>query len=321
MQAARGAAALAKRCRATQIFAVANITPDSFSDGGWVERGTAAGTGTAGEATAAFLEREFARMAEQGAEVIDVWVRRREYRPGQLRGDPGGGGTTARPRPARRRPAARAAPGPLSDMCSFSIDTLNSATARLALDHGFRIVNDVSGGRHDPGILALVAAEPSVRYVMMYCKHATGRADLADDQVDVASKVVRFFDQQVPAALRAGVRREQLIIDPGQGAFVSMQPEDSAELMRRGSELRERYGVPVLLGPSRKGFLKALVSRDFGAGQRCGASLAAALFAVQCGADYIRVHDVLATRQLLDAHAWLLESSQRALPPLAPPAA
>eukprot|EP01062_Namystynia_karyoxenos_P047441 TRINITY_DN35787_c0_g1_i1.p1 TRINITY_DN35787_c0_g1~~TRINITY_DN35787_c0_g1_i1.p1 ORF type:complete len:354 (+),score=103.63 TRINITY_DN35787_c0_g1_i1:117-1064(+) len=315
MQAARGAAALAKRCRATQIFAVANITPDSFSDGGWVERGTAAGTGTAGEATAAFLEREFARMAEQGAEVIDV---------GGESTAPGSSAVTQEEEARRLGPALRAAGQLLAqrpDMCSFSIDTLNSATARLALDHGFRIVNDVSGGRHDPGILALVAAEPSVRYVMMYCKHATGRADLADDQVDVASKVVRFFDQQVPAALRAGVRREQLIIDPGQGAFVSMQPEDSAELMRRGSELRERYGVPVLLGPSRKGFLKALVSRDFGAGQRCGASLAAALFAVQCGADYIRVHDVLATRQLLDAHAWLLESSQRALPPLAPPAA
>jgi dihydropteroate synthase type 2 len=105
---------------------------------------------------------------------------------------------------------------------------------------------------------------------------------------EIFDRVAAFFDARVRALTDAGIARDRLILDPGMGQFLGTDPENSLILLRRLPELRARYGLPLLVSVSRKGFLRKLVNRpplESGA-----ASLAAELFAEAQGADYIRTH-------------------------------
>jgi dihydropteroate synthase len=100
-----------------------------------------------------------------------------------------------------------------------------------------------------------VLADSDAHYVMMYCKNPTGRADLDKrnhKEKDIVKIVTDFFDLQIPQALQAGMRREQLMLDPGMGSFVSIDPDDSRALLKAIPLLRERYGLPLYVGTSRK---------------------------------------------------------------------
>ena len=101
-------------------------------------------------------------------------------------------------------------------------------------------------------------------------------------------RVLRFFDGRLADLVQAGIARERLILDPGMGFFLGTDPEASFTVLRRLPELAARYGLPLLVSVSRKSFLRKVTGRS--AAEAGPASLAAELFAVRQGADYIRTH-------------------------------
>lgn len=109
---------------------------------------------------------------------------------------------------------------------------------------------------------------------------------------EIFARVTRFFDARIKALTAAGVARDRLILDPGMGQFVGADPRNSLILLRRLPELRARYGLPLLVSVSRKGFLRKLTGQPM---EKIGpATLAAELFAAGQGADIIRTHDAAA---------------------------
>jgi dihydropteroate synthase type 2 len=129
---------------------------------------------------------------------------------------------------------------------------------------------------------------------------------------EIFDRIVRFFDTRIAALTGAGVARERLILDPGMGQFIGADPENSLIVLRRLPELKARYGLPLLVSVSRKGFLRRLVNRQ--ATEAGAASLAAELFAEANGADYIRTH---APGALQDGLKILKAIGKTRCPPLA----
>ena len=154
-----------------------------------------------------------------------------------------------------------------------------------------------------------------MKYVMMYCKNDSGKADkqLIIYPQWIVDTVIEFFQTQIAIAAQAGIHREQIILDPGMGAFVSQDPDDSIRLLQAIPLIKKTFDLPIHICTSRKWFLGKLVqlpSWERGVGgdlnldnwpaDRVGSSLATTLFAAQQGADYLRVHDVRWTRQGID---------------------
>jgi dihydropteroate synthase len=262
------------RPRRPAIWGILNVTPDSFSDGGrHASLDAAVAHGLA--------------LARDGADVLDV------------------GGESTRPGAApvpeaeeRRRvvPVVRALreagfAGPLS------VDTRSAAVASDALDEGAGIVNDVSAGGHDPGMLGLVAASRCGLVLM----HMRGTPETMQSDVrygDVCAEVRAFLLERVRAAEAAGVEPGRLWIDPGIGFG---KTREHNEALLADLESLVGTGIPVLVGASRKAFLGAITGRAVG--ERLAASLACAARAAQAGAAAVRVHDVAETRDLLDVLA------------------
>jgi dihydropteroate synthase len=251
---------------------IVNVTPDSFSDGGvHLDRDRAVAAGMA--------------MAEAGADIIDV------------------GGESTRPHSSSTDPTEeRARVIPVVDALAragltVSIDTRHADTMGAALEVGAQIVNDVSALAYDPAAAPLVAAR-GCPVVLMHMRGVPATMQAHASYADVAAEVVAELSERVAAALAAGVRREQIAIDPGIG--FAKQATHSVELLRRLPELAS-LGFPVVVGVSRKAFIGRLSGvsepRD-----RLAGSLAAGLFAVSRGAAVLRVHNVLETVQAL--HVW-----------------
>jgi dihydropteroate synthase len=185
------------------------------------------------------------------------------------------------------------------DAC-VSIDTTSAEVAAACLDAGACAVNDVSCLR-DPE-LAKVCAAHGAPLILMHARgtqsEMKGFSAYADSAyADVVDDVIREWREAADRAEKCGVSRDMLVMDPGLG--FAKNARHSMELLRRTRDIVREAGVPVLVGASRKSFLKiagaAAEPRD-----RVGASLAAALFAVRAGAAIVRVHDVALTREALD---------------------
>ena len=246
------------------VMGVVNVTPDSFSDGGrFIEPDKAIGHART--------------MAEQGADILDI---------GAESTRPYGG---AKPVPLEDE-IARLAPvlpqavklGP-----PVSIDTIKAEVAAWALDQGAVIVNDVWGLQHDPAMAPLVAKR-GVPVIVMHNRQS------ADDSIDIMSDVAAFFLRSIEIAGRAGIAREQIVLDPGIG--FGKTPEQSIVCLARLAELK-RFGLPILVGASRKRFINAVIPSP--PGERIGGSIASHLLAVKSGASIVRVHDVAETVQAL----------------------
>jgi dihydropteroate synthase len=249
------------------VMGILNVTPDSFSDGGrFLDPQTAIVAGRA--------------MLEQGADILDI------------------GGESTRPEARLVRPeeeiarlapviAALAAEGAL-----ISADTRNAATIRAALDAGARIINDVSGLKHDAGAAALVAAA-KCPVVLMHMRGTpmtmNCQAHYADLVPDVLAELIATRD----AAIAAGIAPGAIALDPGLG-FAKIGAQN-LDLLRATSQLAA-FGHPVIIGVSRKKFIGAFGGEP-DATKRLPGSLAAGLFAVAQGAHILRVHDVAATVQ------------------------
>ncbi len=271
-----------------QVMGVVNVTPDSFSDGGqWLSPDAAIAHG---------LE-----LISQGASIVDV------------------GGESTRPGATRvgldeeLRRVIPVVEGLASAGAAVSVDTMWAATARAALDAGAAMVNDVSGGRADPDMLGLVA-EADVPFVVMHWRAHSARMQNHTDYADVVADVLSEIRTQIDVAIAAGVREEQIVIDPGLG--FSKTGVQNWELLAQLPQLTA-LGFPVLVAASRKGFLGALLANDGvprPVGQRDAATAAISLLSEQAGAWCVRVHDVLSTVDALAVSARVSEAHDALLP-------
>ena len=250
------------RCR---VFAIINVTPDSFSDGGRHVETTAA-------------VRHGMAMLNEGADVLDVGGE--STRPGAAR-------VSEQDEIARVVPVveALAAAG-----ANVSVDTMRATVARAALDAGARIVNDVSGGLADPELPRLVAAT-GVPYILMHWRGHSETMQQHATYRDVVAEVRAELEQRVEAVIAAGVRPEQLVLDPGLG--FAKDAEHNWALLAALPELLSLCR-PLLVGASRKAFLGRLLATDPDTprpvGEREDATTAVTALAAHAGAWAVRVH-------------------------------
>jgi dihydropteroate synthase len=250
----------------TKFMGVLNVTPDSFSDGGRFEVG--------GEDLAEVVRQ----MASDGAAILDIG--------GESTG-PGSHDVSLEEELKRVVPAVAIAARVLREMGSvadgvlISVDTWKSEVAEAAIAAGAGMINDVTGGRGDERIFD-VAARTGVPIVLMYSKDASPRTTREEpDYEDVMKTISEFLMGRVEVARERGVRDEQIILDPGMGAFLSGDPDVSYEVIERIEEL-SALGFPVLVGTSRKSFLGE---------DRFGGTLMTTI-SLRGRVDYLRVHDV-----------------------------
>lgn len=249
------------------VMGILNVTPDSFSDGGRffsVEEGY----------------RQAQHMLAAGAAIIDIGGE--STRPGAR--EVSISEEWARVAPVIQRLAKT--PG-----CIISIDTYKSEIARRAVAEGAHIINDISGGRFDPAILA-VAAEHNIPMVLMHIQGQPRTMQQNPSYRHLMAEIFADLAQKCHAARTRGVT--QLMVDPGIG--FGKRYEDNYEILRR---LREFAGLgyPVLLGASRKSFLGRLLNAPVT--ERLLASVTGAVVAALNGATILRVHDVAETCQAL----------------------
>jgi dihydropteroate synthase len=263
----------------TLVMGVVNVTPDSFSDGGrWFEPDAAIAHGLT--------------LLEQGADLVDV------------------GGESTRPGAARVEPdeerarvlpviSALAAAGAV-----VSVDTTRASVAVDALEAGATVVNDVSGGLADPAMLGVVA-DAGVVYVAMHWRGPSDVMDGLAEYDDVVADVRDELAARLDAALAAGVRAEQVVLDPGLG--FAKPGSDNWPLLAHLDALRA-LGRPVLVGASRKRFLGHLLQGPDGPAPPEGrdeATVAVTALAAAAGAWCVRVHEVAGSADAVRvAAAW-----------------
>ena len=246
------------------VIGVLNVTPDSFSDGG------------------AFLEPEAAiahaqRMVADGADIIDIGAEStRPY-----------GNAKAVPAEEEVRRLAPVLPAVARLGRAVSIDTMKATVAAWGIEQGAAIVNDVWGLQRDADMAGVVARH-RVGVIIMHNR------ETANPQIDILDDIEAFFARSLALAVRAGIGRDALILDPGIG--FGKTPEQS---MTAIAELKrfKMFDLPLLVGASRKRFIDAVAPAP--PDRRLGGSIAAHLLAVLNGARLIRTHDVAETVQAL----------------------
>ncbi len=250
---------------------VLNVTPDSFSDGSlYLDPAAALAHGR--------------QLVAEGAHILDIGGES----TGPGRQPLGAAGELERIEPVVRA-LAREAP--------LSIDTYHSSTADRCLALGARIVNDVSALRADPDMVRVVRGHDAV-LVLMHAKdgpmpHVTDRPSRFSDLV---AEVGDFLLRRAEVALGSGLAETRIVLDPGMGSFLSLEPEDSWRLLDGFARLVERLRpFPVMIACSRKGFLGVPQA------ERDPLSQLAALVAVTRGAVLVRTHDVRMMRQFVEA--------------------
>jgi len=247
---------------------ILNVTPDSFSDGNLYFSLEAA------VKRAVELERE-------GADIIDI------------------GGESTRPNAAavglaeeldRVVPVIEALAGRIS--VPISVDTYKAGVARAACAAGAEIVNDVSGLCFDPAMAAVVA-EADAGLVVQHTRGTPDRMQSQTQYDDLMAEVKNYLSDSLAKAARAGVKACRIAVDPGIGFGKSA--EGNLELIRRLAELLP-LGHPILVGPSRKSFIRTVLGE--GDNARLFGTAAAVAVCVVHGASIVRVHDVAAMRDV-----------------------
>lgn len=254
------------------VMGILNITPDSFAETRPLDPREA-------------IDRALAMEAD-GADLIDI---------GGESTRPGAEPVDAATELGRVMPVITGLSGRLR--IPISVDTYKAAVAEAALDAGAGMVNDVSGLLYDPP-LAGVVARKNAAIVLMHTrgrsKNMYGEAEYADVVVDVTGEL----GSRVEAATAAGVPRASIIVDPGVG-FAKRAPH-SYGVLARLPEIGAALGLPMLVGPSRKSFLRAAAGGADPAG-RDWPTAAAVTAAVLGGAHIVRVHNVAAMVQVVRA--------------------
>jgi dihydropteroate synthase len=248
------------------VMGVLNVTPDSFSDGGqYLDRDAAVRHGLA--------------LAEQGADIVDV------------------GGESTRPgavRPSEHEELSRVLPVILAlarEGVVVSIDTMRAGVARDAVVAGATLVNDVSGGRADPAMLATVA-DLEVPYLLMHWRSHAESMQQHTAYDDVVGDVAHELRTQLDAAVAEGVDPARIALDPGIG--FSKTADQNWEVLA-GLDRFAALGRPLLVATSRKRFLGTLLAEGDTLRpprERDAATAATSALAASVGAWCVRVHDV-----------------------------
>lgn len=251
------------------VMGVLNVTPDSFSDGG------------------RYLDPEAAvkhaiEMADEGADILDIGAE--SSRPGA--------------QPVSEAEELRRLIPVVREVCRrvavpVSVDTTKSAVARMALEAGAAIVNDITACRADPAMLGVVA-EAGAGLVLMHMQGTPQTMQLAPRYRSVVREVRSFLRTRLQAAVRAGVTAQQIMLDPGIGFGKNL--EHNLALLARLDALGT-LGRPLLVGVSRKSFIGEVLGRRVN--DRLMGTAAAVAAAVSRGAKAVRVHDVRAMRDVV----------------------
>ncbi|MEX2353340.1 MAG: dihydropteroate synthase, partial [Gammaproteobacteria bacterium] len=192
-------------------------------------------------------------------------------------------------------PVIRAVRERVGDSVAISIDTTLADVAAAAINAGAVIVNDVSAGRDDKAMLKL-AAESRVKIVLMHMQGSPGTMQINPVYTDVVDEVYGFLLERAEAAIAVGIRKENIILDPGIGFGKTL--EHNLEIIRDLGRFAG-CGYPVLLGASRKRFLKTICNNeDFS--DLVAATCAVTTLGVLSGIGIFRVHDVKENRQAAD---------------------
>jgi dihydropteroate synthase len=248
-------------------MAVINVTPDSFSDGGKYY--------TVDKA----LEQALKCIAD-GADILDI---------GGQSTRPNAPEITAEEEIERVVPVIKAIRASNSTV-AISIDTFRASVARAAITAGADIINDVSGGTRDPKML-MTMAELKCPVVLMHMRgDAATMTKLTDYKGDVIKAVREDLEKLVISAMKAGVYRWNIIVDPGIG--FAKTAEQSYELLTNLKLITsgDLNGIPMLVGPSRKSFIGGVIDKP--AEDRVWGTAAAVCVCVQGGAHIVRIHDV-----------------------------
>jgi dihydropteroate synthase len=247
----------------TYLMGILNVTPDSFSDGGRFNT----------------LESAVAQaqlMLQNGVDIIDI------------------GGQSARPgaeEVSLTEELKRIVPIIIQlrqfTSIPISIDTTKAAVAREAISLGADLVNDISGGTFDPEMLPTVG-KLNVPIVLMHIRGTPQTMQQLTEYDDVVGELIEFFQVQIDRAIACGINRENIIIDPGIGFAKTAQ--QSIELIHRLAEFKS-LDLPLLVGVSRKSFMKGILNKD-NPQERVWGTAAACCSAIALGADILRVHDL-----------------------------
>lgn len=249
------------------IMGVVNVTPDSFSDGGnFFNKDKAIAHGL--------------QLLEEGAHILDI------------------GGESTRPGAEVvdiEEEIARVVPvieGLAGKAPYISIDTRNAKTMEAALKAGANIVNDISALTHDP-LSIKVAADAQVPVFLMHAQGTPQDMQRNPSYNNVIDDIYCYFERRLEELSLHRIEMERIVIDPGIGFG---KTDKHNMLILRNIKKFHDFGVPLLLGTSRKSFISRL-SRGEGVDERIGGSLASALWGLSQGVQIFRVHDVKETAQ------------------------
>jgi len=244
----------------TYIMGILNVTPDSFSDGGKFN-----------EIEAAVSQAK--KLVEAGADIIDV---------GGESTRPGAEYVTEEEEIKRVVPIIKAIKKELD--VTISIDTYKSKTAEEAIKAGADIINDIWGAKYDKNI-AKVAAKYNVPIILMHNREDKPYANLMED-------IIKDLQESIDIALEAGVKKENIILDPGIGFAKTY--EENLMVMNKCEVIRD-MGYPVLLGTSRKSMIG--LTLNLPVNERVEGTLATTVMGIMKGMEFIRVHDVLENKR------------------------
>jgi dihydropteroate synthase len=244
-----------------QIMGILNITPDSFSDGGYYN-----------SVNNAIIHCE--EMLEEGADIIDI---------GAESTRPFSDAVSEAEEIARMR---KILPELVKNFPKtlFSVDTYRSETVKIALNEGVKMVNDITGGQYDEQIFA-VTANFDASYVLMHAKGMPKDMQVKPEYDNLLDEIKDFFADQIQKAENAGLK--DIIIDPGFGFGKTI--EHNFELLHRLGELKT-FCKKILVGVSRKSFIQKVLNVDV---QHCdNGTTVVNTIALMKGAGILRVHNV-----------------------------
>lgn len=260
-----------------RIFGVVNVTEDSFSDGG------------------RYLDpvraiRHGRDLTAEGADVVDL---------GAASSNPDAKEVSAAEEIRRLDPVVSAL---RAQGVAVSVDSFRPETQLWAMTQGVAYLNDIHGFA-EKGIWSDLA-RGTCGLIVMHAIQESWKAERRDVPPQaIWARIEDFFARRVDELTAAGIARSRLVLDPGMGFFLSSNPDSSLRMLHNIPELKARFALPVMIGVSRKSFLKAIVNR---ATDALGpASLAAELFAALQGADMIRTHESKPLRDALAVFAAL----------------
>ena len=247
----------------TLVMGVLNVTPDSFSDGG------------------KFLDTEKAvsralEIEREDADILDI---------GGESTRPGSEAISADEQLARILPVLKKLRGKLK--IPISIDTQSAVVARAAIEAGAEIINDISALRHDPE-MAAVAKSAGVPVILMHMRGEPRTMQQGPFARDVMKDIASGFREALRRAQQAGIRRSQILLDPGIG--FGKNYNQNFEVLARLPKL-SRFGCPIVIGTSRKAFIGAALA-NLPAEERAWGTAATVAASILGGAYIVRVHDV-----------------------------